>query len=146
MGKAHSHAWRDVPRFFDPEATPVLKLVCGRNEEPLRQFAARWGWAETETDWRKAVARRDIDVVDICTPTYLHQDIALAAARAGKHILCEKPFALNVEQGRRMYEAARTAGVVHYVNHNYRRCPAVVLARQLIDQGKVGRFLGPDEF
>lgn len=140
MGKAHSHAWRTVSRFFEPEVQPVLKVVCGRHEAPLRAFAERWGWEEIATDWRSVVDRKDIDIVDISTPTYLHHDIAVAAAAAGKHIFCEKPLALDTGQARSMFEAAQQAGIVHYVNHNYRRCPAVALARQFIDEGKVGRI------
>lgn len=140
MGKAHSHAWRDVCRFFDPEATPVLKVACGRNEGPLKEFAARWGWQETATDWRDVVTRPDIDIVDISTPTYLHHEIAVAAARAGKHLFCEKPFALNTTEAREMFAAARDAGITHYVNHNYRRCPAVALARQFIHDERIGRI------
>ncbi len=139
MGKAHSHAWLNVKRFFDSELTPVLKVVCGQRKAPLDEFAARWGWEETETIWERVVERDDIDVVDIALPTYLHHPVALAAAAAGKHIFCEKPFALDAKQAREMHIAAKQAGVIHYLNHNYRRCPAVALARQLIDEGKVGR-------
>ena len=139
MGKAHSHAWLNVRRFFDLELTPVLKVVCGQQEAPLNKFAARWGWEDIETSWERVVERSDIDVVDIALPTYLHHPVALAAAAAGKHIFCEKPFALNVKQAREMHGAAKRAGIVHYLNHNYRRCPAVALARKMIDEGKVGR-------
>ncbi|MHB0874694.1 MAG: Gfo/Idh/MocA family protein [Anaerolineae bacterium] len=140
MGKAHSNAWQSAPRFFDLPAEPVLKVVCGRHSGPLQAFARRWGWQEAETDWRRAVERPDIDVVDIALPTYLHHDVAIAAAEAGKHIFCEKPVALSSGQAREMYEAAERHGVVHYLNHNYRRNPAVVLARQLIDEGRIGRI------
>ncbi|MEZ4589844.1 MAG: Gfo/Idh/MocA family oxidoreductase [Chloroflexota bacterium] len=140
MGKAHSNAWLNAPRFFDMGIKPVLKVACGQNEAELKAFAERWGWEETETDWRKVMERDDVDIVDISVPTYLHRDIAVAAAKAGKHIFCEKPFALNLDEAREMYEAADAAGVVHYVNHNYRRCPAVMLAKRLIDEGKIGRI------
>jgi predicted dehydrogenase len=140
MGKAHSNAWLNAPRFFDMGIKPVLKVACGQNEAELKAFAERWGWEETETDWRKVMERDDIDIVDISVPTYLHRDIAVAAAKAGKHIFCEKPFALNLDEAREMYEAAEAAGIVHYVNHNYRRCPAVMLAKRLIDEGKIGRI------
>lgn len=140
MGKAHSHAWKTAPDFFDMDAIPVLKVIAGRNEKPLREFAGRWGWQETATDWRDVVSRDDIDIVDISTPTALHCEIALAAARAGKHIFCEKPFALNLAEARKMLSAVDKAGVVHYINHNYRRCPAIMLARQMIDRGKIGRI------
>jgi predicted dehydrogenase len=140
MGKAHSHAWRIVVPFFEPEIEPVLKLVCGRNHVAVKSFAARWGWQESCSDWREAVSRNDIDIVDIATPTDLHHDIAVEAAFAGKHVFCEKPMSLNVEQAIAMRDAAVKAGVVNYLNHNYRRCPAVMLARQLIEAGKLGRL------
>ena len=140
MGKAHSNAWLNAPRFFDMGIKPVLKVACGRNEADLKVFAERWGWEETEVDWRKVIERDDVDIVDIAAPTFLHHDIAVAAAKAGKHIFCEKPFAISVEDAREMYEAAEAAGVVHYVNHNYRRCPAVRLAKRLIADGSIGQI------
>jgi predicted dehydrogenase len=140
MGKAHSNAWQNVTNFFDVPIKPVLKIACGRNEEAVQEFAERWGWEEIETDWKKVVERDDIDIIDISTPPALHYPIALAAARAGKHIFCEKPIALTAQEALKMYEAAEEAGVVHYLNHNYRRCPAVMLAKQLIDDGKLGRI------
>lgn len=138
MGKAHSNAWLNTPRFFDVPIKPVLKVACARNEEELREFADTWSWEEIETDWRKVVERDDIDIIDIAVPTHLHHEIAIAAARAGKHIFIEKPFALNVQEAREMYEAAKTASIVHYLNHNYRRAPAVMLAKRLIEQGDIG--------
>ena len=140
MGKAHSNAWLNAPHFFDMETKPVLKVACGRNEADLKAFAERWGWQEVETDWRKVVARDDIDIVDISVPTSLHHDVAIAAAKAGKHIFCEKPFALTVAEAREMLEAAEAAGVVHYLNHNYRRVPAIRLTKRLIDEGRIGRI------
>jgi predicted dehydrogenase len=140
MGKAHSNAWKNAPNFFDLPVKPVLKVACGRHEGPLREFANTWGWAEIETDWRQVIERADIDIVDISVPQGLHHDIAVAAAKAGKHIFCEKPMALSLAQAQEMYQAAQEAGVVHYLNHNYRRCPAVTLAKQLIDEGKIGRI------
>ena len=140
MGKAHSQAWRNAPLYFDVDAEPVLKVVCGRTAEPLRAFARRWGWQEAAADWRDVVTRDDVDIVDIAVPTALHRDIAVAAAQAGKHVFCEKPLALNPRQCREMLDAAAQAGIVHYVNHNYRRCPAVMLARQMIDEGRIGRI------
>jgi predicted dehydrogenase len=125
---------------FDLASTPVLKVACGRHKDPLTEFADRWGWAEIETDWRKIVRREDIDIVDISAPPIVHHNIAWEAVRAGKHVFCEKPMALTTKDAREMYEEAEKAGVVHYVNHNYRRCPAVALARQLIDEGKIGRI------
>ncbi|MCF7942947.1 MAG: Gfo/Idh/MocA family oxidoreductase [Spirochaetia bacterium] len=139
MGKAHSNAWLQAPHFFDLGGVkPVLKAACGRSEEPLKAFADNWGWEEIETDWRKLIAREDIDVVDIAVPQHLHYEIAVEAVKAGKHVFLEKPMAMGLEQARKMAEAANTAGVVHYLNHNYRRCPAVRLAKKLIDDGKIG--------
>lgn len=138
MGKAHSSAWLRAPQFFDMPARPVLKVACGLRPEPLKEFAEKWGWEETETDWRKVVERDDIDIVDIAVPQNLHYEIALAAAKAGKHIFLEKPMALTVDQAREMTEAARKSGVVTYINHNYRRVPAVRLAKRLIDEGRIG--------
>jgi predicted dehydrogenase len=140
MGKAHSNAWLNAPHFFDMEIKPVLKVACGRNKADCVEFADRWGWEEIETDWRKVVTRDDVDIIDVSVPTYLHHEIAIAAARAGKHIFLEKPFALSLEEAQEMLDAAEDAGVVHYVNHNYRRCPAVRLAKRLIDEGAVGRI------
>lgn len=140
MGKAHSNAWANVSHFFDLDVKPVTKVVCGQHEQPLAEFAARWGWQEIETDWRKVVARDDIDIVDIAAPPWVHRDMAVAAAAAGKHIFCEKPIALSLQQAEEMLEAAERAGVVHYINFNYRRCPAVTLAKQLIESGKIGRI------
>ena len=138
MGKAHSNAWKNVNNFFDVPFKPVLKVACGRNKAGVQEFADRWGWEEVETDWKKVVQRDDIDIVDISAPPNLHYEIALAAAEAGKHIFCEKPISLTAVEALEMAEAADKAGVVHYVNHNYRRCPAVALAKQMIDDGKIG--------
>ena len=140
MGRAHSQAWRNAGLYFDLPAAPVTKVVCGRNREPLSEFAARWGWEETCTDWQEVVARDDIDIIDIATPTYLHHEIGVAAAKAGKHIFCEKPFCLNSGQAEELLGAAEQQGVTHYLNHNYRRCPAIALAKQMIDDGKLGRI------
>ncbi|MFN2199246.1 MAG: Gfo/Idh/MocA family protein [Anaerolineales bacterium] len=140
MGKAHSNAWLNAPHFFDMEIQPVLKVACGQNEADLREFAERWGWEETETDWRKVVAREDVDIVDISVPTYLHYEIAVAAARAGKHIFCEKPLAITVDEARGMYDEAEKAGIVHYLNHNYRRAPAIRLAKRLVEEGRLGQI------
>ncbi len=140
MGRAHSHAWRNVTTFFDLNVKPVLRVACGTNPAALQQFADGWGWADTETDWRKLVQRNDVDIVDIATPPWLHRDIALAAAKQGKHIFCEKPMAMNTLEAKEMHHAAHAAGIVHYLNFNYRRVPAVVLARQLIDEDRIGRI------
>jgi len=145
MGKAHSNAWMKAPLFFDLPAQPVRKVACGRSEGPLREFAEHWGWEQIETDWKKLVERKDVDIIDICTPQNMHHDIAMGAIANGKHVFSEKPMAMSYKQAREMYEAAEKAGVKHYLNHNYRRCPAVMLAKQLIDEGRIGRiyhFLG----
>ncbi len=138
MGKAHSNAWLKAPRFFDMNIKPVLKTACGRREKPLKAFADNWGWEGIETDWKRVVASDDIDIIDIAVPQHLHYEIALAAAKAGKHIFLEKPMSMTLEQAREMAAAAEKAGVTHYINHNYRRCPAVRLAKKLIDEGKIG--------
>ncbi len=140
MGRAHSNGWLQSQRFFDTEIAPVLKAVCGRHEEPLKEFADRWGWEETISDWRALIARDDIDIIDVAAPQYLHYDIALAAAKAGKHIFMEKPLALSVEQAQEMVDVIGDRPIVHYLNHNYRRCPAVRLAKRLIDEGRIGRI------
>ena len=140
MGKAHSNGWKQAPLFFDLDVKPVLKVACGRHQESLKAFADRWGWEHTESDWKKMVHRDDVDIVDISAPQYLHYEIAMEAIKAGKHIFCEKPLAMDLAQATEMYEAAEKKGITHYVNHNYRRCPAVRLARKLIDEGKVGRI------
>jgi predicted dehydrogenase len=140
MGKAHSNAYATVSNFFDLEYRPVLKAVCARNEEKLTAFADQWGYESTETDWRALLERDDIDVVDICVPNNLHREIALAAADAGKMILCEKPLSMNTEEGEEMCQAVEAAGVANMVWYNYRRVPAVTLAKQLIDEGRLGRI------
>ena len=140
MGKAHSNAWINAPLFFDMDYHPVLKVICGRHKEPLAKFAENWGWQEIETDWKKVIQRDDIDIIDIAVPTYLHHDMVIEAAKAGKHIFCEKPLALDYEQAKQMYEAVKDTGVTHYLNHNYRKCPAVMLAKEMIEDGKIGRI------
>jgi predicted dehydrogenase len=140
MGKAHSNAYLKAARFFDLPVAPVLKVACGRHGTGLADFARTWGWQETETAWQKLVERADIDVVDISSPTWTHKDIAIAAARAGKHILCEKPMALSGAEAREMHDAVKAAGVRHAIGFNYRRVPAVRFAKQLIDQGKLGQI------
>ncbi|MEW6155789.1 MAG: Gfo/Idh/MocA family oxidoreductase [Verrucomicrobiota bacterium] len=140
MGRAHSNAFRKVGNFFDLAYQPVLKAVCARNEEKVKSFAAKWGYESIETDWRKLLARDDIDLIDIACPNDMHADIAMAAAKAGKMILCEKPLALNGKQAEKMVAAVQKAKVPNMVWYNYRRCPAVVLAKQLIDEGKLGKI------
>jgi predicted dehydrogenase len=140
MGRAHSNAYRKVNHFFDLEHEPVLKAVCARDAAKAQAFADKWGYESIETDWRKLIARPDIDAVDICTPNNLHRDIALAAAAAGKMILCEKPLAMNVAEGEEMTAAVEKAGVPNVVWYNYRRVPAVTLAKKLIEEGRLGRI------
>ena len=139
MGRAHSNAYATVSNFFDLEYRPVLKAACARTAEKAQAFADRWGYESIETDWKKLVARDDIDAVDICVPNNLHKEMALAAAKAGKAILCEKPIAMNAEEGEVMCQAVEKAGVPNMVWYNYRRVPAVTLAKQLIDAGRLGR-------
>jgi predicted dehydrogenase len=140
MGRAHSNAYSKVNNFFDLEYRPVLKAVCARNADKAQAFADKWGYESIETDWKKMIARDDIDAIDICTPNNLHKDIAIAAAHAGKMILCEKPISMNVEEGEEMCQAVESAGVTNIVWYNYRRVPAVALAKQLIQEGRLGRI------
>jgi len=140
MGKAHSHAYRDVTMFFDMKAVPVMKAICGRTKEEVAKAAKIYGWQSYETSWEKLIQRDDIDLIDIATPVNLHKDIAIAAAKAGKHILCEKPMALNLNEARQMLEAAEKAGVKHMIGFNYRKVPAIALAKRLIDEGALGKI------
>ena len=140
MGRAHSNAYRKVGSFFDVSRQPVLKAACGRNEENVKAFAEKWGYESVETDWKKLIERDDIDAIDICTPNNFHCEIAIAAAKAGKMILCEKPLAMNVAEGEKMVAVVEEAGVPNTVWYNYRRVPAVTLAKQLIDEGRLGKI------
>src|SRR5215207_1346987 len=140
MGKAHSNAWRQVARFFETPFEPVMQVLCGRDPLETERAAARLGWAESSTSWRETVVRPDIDVVDICTPGDSHADIAVAAALAGKHVLCEKPLANTLPEAQRMLAAVTAAGVAHMICHNYRRAPAVALAKRLVEEGRLGRL------
>jgi predicted dehydrogenase len=140
MGRAHSNAWRQVGRFFETPVEPVLRVVCGRDPQGVETAADRLGWAEAATSWEEVVHRPDIDIVDICTPGDSHPEIAVAAARAGKAVLCEKPLANTLAEAETMLAAVEAAGVPHMVCHNYRRAPAVALARRLIDEGRIGRI------
>jgi len=139
MGRAHSNAYCTVNHFFDLEYRPVLKAACARSPEELKKFADTWGYESIETDWRKLLERQDIDAVDICVPNHLHREIALAAAAAGKMILCEKPLSMDTAEGEEMCQAVEQAGVANMVWYNYRRVPAVSLAKQMIDEGKLGK-------
>src|SRR6185436_4460974 len=140
MGKAHSNAYRKVNNFFDLKYHPVLKAVCARNAEAAQKFADTWGYESIETDWKKLIARKDIDAVDICVPNNLHHDIAVAAAKAGKMVLCEKPLSMDSKVGLKMVAAVEKAKVPNMVWYNYRRVPAVTMAKQLIDEGKLGKI------
>ena len=138
MGRAHSNAWRQAPRFFDLPADVRLKAICGRDRAATRAAARKLGWETYETDWRRAVEDPGIDIIDICTPNDTHAAIAIASALAGKAILCEKPLGLNLADAETMARAAKTARVVNMVCHNYRRIPAVMLAKQMIERGDLG--------
>ncbi|MCH8840815.1 MAG: Gfo/Idh/MocA family oxidoreductase [Planctomycetes bacterium] len=140
MGKAHSQAWRTVSRFFDLDAQPVMKVICGRDADAVAQFAERWGWESSSADWQEVVRRDDVDLVDISTPGIAHAEIAIAAAQAGKHVFCEKPLANSLPEAQKMLAAVREAGVKHMVDFNYRRCPAVSLAKQMIEAGELGEI------
>ena len=139
MGRAHSNAYRKVNQFFELDYQPVMKAACARKPDKLKAFADNWGWASIETDWHALVARDDIDAIDVCCPNNLHHDVVLAAAEAGKMVLCEKPLAMNAAQGEAMTAAVEKAGVANMVWYNYRRVPAITLAKQLVDEGRVGR-------
>jgi predicted dehydrogenase len=140
MGRAHSNAYAKVNHFFDLGHRAVLKAACARDKEKVEAFAKQWGYESVETDWRKLIERKDIDAIDICTPNNTHKEMALAAAAAGKMILCEKPLSMNAADGEEMCKAVEKAGVRNMVWYNYRRVPAVTFAKQLIDQGKLGRI------
>jgi predicted dehydrogenase len=140
MAKAHSNAFRRVGNFFDLAYEPVLKTVCGTNEAGTRAFADSWGYESVETDWRRVVEDKDIDLIEICVPNNLHAEIAIAAAEAGKMVICEKPLACNAAEALTMTEAVEKAGVLNFVSFNYRRIPAVTLAKKLIDEGKLGKI------
>ncbi len=140
MGKTHSDAFTLAPKMFDTDFVPVLHTLSARNREKAEAFAERWGYRAVETDWRKVVTNPEIDVVDICVPNNMHAEIAIAAAEAGKMVLTEKPLAMNVAEGERMVAAVKKAGVPNMTWYNYRRIPAVTLAKQIIDSGKLGKI------
>ncbi|RMG01295.1 MAG: gfo/Idh/MocA family oxidoreductase [Planctomycetota bacterium] len=139
MGRAHSNAWLQVNHFFEREHKPVLKACYARSEDKAKAFAQQWGYETIETDWRKIVESPDIDVVDICVPNHMHHDCVIAAAEAGKIVVCEKPLAMNAQEGEAMLAAVEKAGVPNMVTFNYRRVPAIALVRQVIDEGRIGR-------
>ncbi|WDI45038.1 Gfo/Idh/MocA family protein [Bremerella sp. P1] len=141
MGRTHSNGYKRVPDFFpELEYQPVLKAVCGRSEDKTKAFAEQWGYESYETDWNKLIARDDIDAIDICTPNDTHGPISIAAAKAGKMVLCEKPIGMSTAEGEEMVKAVEDAGVPNTIFYNYRRIPAVTLAKKIIDSGKLGRI------
>lgn len=140
MGRAHSNAWRQVRAFFDVPYEPVLKVICGRNETELEKVANHFGWEECATNWEEVVTRADVDVVDICSPGYTHAPIVIAAAQAKKILFCEKPLANTLTEAEQMLDAAERNSCVHMICHNYRRAPAVALARELIEAGEIGKI------
>src|SRR4051794_40637598 len=140
MGRAHSNAFRRVPNFFDVPYEPILKTVCARNAERAQSFATQWGYEAAETDWRKVVNSPEIDLIDIASPNDTHAEIAIAAAKAGKMVTCEKPLGRNAAEAEAMVSAVEAAGVPNMVWYNYRRVPAVTLAKHLIDEGRLGKI------
>jgi predicted dehydrogenase len=138
MGRAHSNAWLKAAKYFDLKAQPVMRTVCGRSKDGALALATRYGWEKVETDWKAVVEDPLIDIVDINTPNDSHAEIAIAAARAGKAVICEKPLAMNVAQCKSMVEAVKKARVVNMVCHNYRRIPAIALAKRMIQRGDLG--------
>ncbi len=139
MGRAHSNAYRRLNNFFPVEHRAVLRCICDVNAEKALRMASVWGYDRYETDWRKLVEADDVDLVDITVPNRLHRDIAIAAAKAGKMVCCEKPLAMSVAEGEEMAAAVEAAGVPNMVWFNYRRVPAIALAKQLVDEGRIGR-------
>ncbi len=140
MGRTHSNGYKRVGDFFpELQYRPELKAVCSRRRDKVEAFAGQWGYQSIETDWKSVIARDDIDAVDICTPNNMHAEIAIAASKAGKMILCEKPLARTLAEAHQMVDAVEKAGVKNTVWYNYRRIPAVTLAKQIIDTGKLGR-------
>lgn len=139
MGKAHSNAWLQAPHFFDLPLHPVMHTLCGRNPAPLQATAQRWGWQNCCTDYKTLMQNPDIDLVDIAVPNNAHAELVLAAAAAGKPVACEKPLALNLKQARAMVAAVQAAKVPNFVWFNYRRVPALAFARQLVEQGRIGK-------
>ena len=140
MGRTHSNAFHQAPRFFDLPLRPVLKAICARNGERARAFASNWGYESVETDWRKLVERKDIDLIDIASTNDTHHEIAIAAAQSGKIVMCEKPLGRNAKEAEAMVAAVESAGVANTVWYNYRRVPAVTMIRQLLDEGRLGRI------
>lgn len=140
MGRAHSNAYLKVAKFFDLPLEPVMHTICARNEAEIQEFAARWGWNRASTSWQEVVADPEIDLVDVTTPNNVHAEHSIAALEAGKHVACEKPLAHTLDDARQMAEAAGKASGKTFVWYNYRRCPAVALAHQLVAQGRLGKI------
>jgi len=140
MGRSHSNAWGQVAKFFKPPIKPVMHTVFGQPEENPQAFADNWGWQNASTNWEELVRSPEIGLVDIVTPNYMHAPVAKAAIAAGKPVACEKPIAGSLADARQMAEAAKAAGLKTFVWFNYRRCPAVALAHQMIKQGKLGEI------
>lgn len=140
MGRTHSNAFAQAPHFFALDYRPVLKTVCARNAEKAEAFADQWGYESSVTDWRRLIDDKSIDLIDIASPNDTHMEIALAAAAAGKMVMCEKPLGRSAAESRRMVEAVERAGVPNMVWYNYRRVPAVTLAKQMIDEGRLGKI------
>src|ERR1700761_8076552 len=140
MGRTHSNAFGKVSQFFDLKREPVLKAVCGRDEKQVQAFAKNWNFESSETDWRKLVSRKDIDLIDIASPNDTHAEIAVAAAEAGKMVLCEKPLGRTGTEEKAMVAGVESAKVANMVWYNYRRVPAVVLLKQLVEEGRLGRI------
>ncbi len=140
MGRTHSNAFKQVPQFFDVGYTPVLKTVCARSADKAKAFAEQWGYESSVTDWRKLVDDKSIDLIDIASPNDTHMEIAIAAAEAGKMVMCEKPLGRTAAESQKMVAAVEKAGVANMVWYNYRRVPAVTLAKQLIDEGRLGKI------
>ena len=139
MGRTHSNAFLQAPRFFDVPYEPALKAVCARNADRVKAFASTWGYESLETDWRALVDRKDIDLVDIASPNDTHVEIAVAAARAGKMVMCEKPLGRSAAEAEKMVAAVESARVPNSVWYNYRRVPAVTMVKQFVDEGRLGR-------
>ncbi|MHC4443150.1 MAG: Gfo/Idh/MocA family protein [Planctomycetota bacterium] len=139
MGRAHTNAYRKVNNFFKLNCRPVLKAICDIDENKAKDFMENWGYESYETDWKKLITRNDIDLIDVGTPNNTHRDIVVAAAQAGKMIICEKPLAMNVAEADQMVAAVEKANVANMISFNYRRVPAISLAKQIVDEGRIGR-------
>ena len=141
MGRAHSNAYRQLPFYFpDAKAKPVMKVLCGRTKDRLESCADQFGWEDTETKFQKLLERDDVDLVDITSPNNQHVDMVVAAAKAGKHIFCEKPLATSLADATRALAAVKKAGCINMICHNYRRAPAVSLAKRMIENGDLGEI------